>query len=108
MEDIYPDPAAWEQDLAALPPMGEEMRRTLAGWARKRHWCPASFSMRSSLCGWKGIRLRPYAAGSRQCVARSPVDGERALALLFRLQEMTAFLLPGADGARSRPAPGGG
>ena len=25
MEDIYPDPAAWEQDLAALLPMGEEI-----------------------------------------------------------------------------------
>ena len=95
MEDIYPDPAAWEQDLAALLPMGEEIA-AYAGRLGEEEALVSCLLLDEKL-SMRLEKVYGYAHMLQDLDNASPAAQsmqERALALLFRLQEMTAFLLP--------------
>lgn len=95
MEDIYPDTAAWERDLAALLPMGEQ----IAAYAGRLGDEEALISclLLDEKLSMLLEKVYGYARMLQDLDNASPAAQsmqEQALSLLFRLQEMTAFLLP--------------
>lgn len=95
MEDIYPDPAAWEQDLAALLPMGEEIA-AYAGRLGEEEALVSCLLLDEKL-SMRLEKVYGYAHMLQDLDNASPAASRCRSGrwpLLFRLQEMTAFLLP--------------
>lgn len=95
MEDIYPDTAAWERDFASLQSMGDQVA-AYAGRLGEEDALVSCLLLDEKL-SMTLEKVYGYARMLQDLDNASPIAQsmqERAMTLLFQIQEKTAFLLP--------------